>query len=187
MSIQYTNRKGETYFLRLKVSEQGRKSYYLSRSRGEQGVEKMPRGIEIYEDPVTGDVVLRKKERCRITDLEKYRLNKFFRSFQPGMHFLVDIQNASIVIFEGSASLAETLGRNGFMKAGPIDPVHLGDSVPVARFRLFHESRRLFQVDRYTHFEGQGVWQEVGNGPCRLEHALNLFSSRFEMALQPSE
>jgi len=59
MSIKYTNRIDQKYYLHVGETKTGKPTYYFSMNAGGPLGESVPRGFEIYENP-NGQVFLRK-------------------------------------------------------------------------------------------------------------------------------
>lgn len=71
MPISYTNRKGETYYVRTAKSKNGVRYYAIkSLPKADEIVNKMPEGFSFYEFPTDARVMLCKTKVSIITDKE---------------------------------------------------------------------------------------------------------------------
>jgi hypothetical protein len=73
-NIEYTNRRGQVYYLYQGVTKTGKPKYYFSMSLKEEGITAIPDGYEIYENP-NAQIFLRKKEPA-LTNSYLYLKNK---------------------------------------------------------------------------------------------------------------
>ena len=58
MSVEYVNRKDDTYFLQVRKTKTGKPNYYFGRKLTGIPVDELPEGYEIYENPKDGQVYL---------------------------------------------------------------------------------------------------------------------------------
>ncbi len=56
MPVTHVNRRGDTYYLIRGQTKTGKAKYHFSKKAGEQAVEAIPSGYEIYEKPDTAQV-----------------------------------------------------------------------------------------------------------------------------------
>jgi len=80
-TVQYVNRRGDKYYLRIRPSQVGGgRQYTFSRKPSGTPVEAIPDGYEIRELPDSGQVVLRKIKPSAIAPLERQLIGSAVRS-----------------------------------------------------------------------------------------------------------
>jgi hypothetical protein len=75
MTISYTNRRGQTYYLHMGRTKTGKPRFYFSQNQYGDLADAVPAGYEIYEHP-EGQVHLRRELPKLITDEEIALLEK---------------------------------------------------------------------------------------------------------------
>src|SRR5437870_13149885 len=96
MPLEYTNRKGDVYYLHGGKTPTGRPKYYFSRESGDGLVDAVPAGHEIWESPTGGLVYLRKVKPAIIKPFEREMVCEAIRRRATLEHFLVDVQKNSL-------------------------------------------------------------------------------------------
>jgi hypothetical protein len=69
--IQYTNRRGDRYYVVQGKTKTGKPKFYCSKKPGGVGVERLPEGMELREDPQSAVVTVRKARPTRIAPVER--------------------------------------------------------------------------------------------------------------------
>lgn len=157
MGIEYTNRRGEKYYLLQGKTKTGKPKFYVSRKTGGVPVEEMPEGYELYEHPERGLVSVRKIRPSRITAEERRFVEEQTRLLAEIQYFRVDVQDDSLVIWtpatDPAASVA-LLSRmfGGFPEGEEAERDWIGNHatyLPMLRFTLADEDERLYSVARW--------------------------------------
>jgi len=176
MAVEYTNRKGDVYYLHAGKTRTGKPRYFFSRKPSDAPVDAVPAGHEIYESPEMGLVVLRKAKPVAVTPFEREMVCDGIRRDAQLEHFLVDAQGNDLTVYLPTASedlphvLAEGLGlvsprklleaSESIMRRSPY--------VKMMRFVLVDENERLFHVERWCFLGGIDTWIFL-DGPAPLE------------------
>jgi hypothetical protein len=153
--IEYVNRLGETYYLLQGTTKTGKPKYYVSRKTKGTPADKMPEGFEFYENPERGLVSLRKIRPSPILPIERQTIEREAR--RAGIeYFLVDVQEESLVVYTPGNDPAETVNALSKM-LGPFAGLQRdwiaqrGYYMPMFRFTLVDEKRRLFAAERWCY------------------------------------
>jgi hypothetical protein len=150
VAIQHVNRRGDTYYLHCGKTKTGKPKWFFSKKKDGNLADAVPEGYEVYENP-NAQVFLRKIVPQLVTPEEIATVEKGIRV----KHFIVEAKKDAIVVFlphQDADSVMERLR--------PLMPFGLGFSstfkveqhlhyMPMMRFVLQDEERRLFSVDRW--------------------------------------
>src|SRR5437899_2799337 len=109
MPIEYVNRRGDRYYVLQGKTKTGKPRYYASRKPEGVGVEHMPDGYEIYEHPEQGLVSVRKVRPSSVLPAEREALVRWTRELAGLSHFIVDVQEDSLVIYTAGADSAASV------------------------------------------------------------------------------
>lgn len=99
MGIQHTNRSGQVYYLQVKQTPTGRTAYAFARKLTGTAVEVLPEGYEVFEDPETAQVHLRKIRPSSITPAERELLENTLRKLAPPPYCRVVVDRDSLVVY----------------------------------------------------------------------------------------
>jgi hypothetical protein len=154
MSLRYVNRMGKTYYLMQGETRTGKPRYWFATEPGSGLAEAVPAGYEIYERPENGQVLLRRARPQPIGDLEKRTVEEGIRKHARLPHFIVSIEDDSIVVHlpDLDASEASRLVE-GFRPVA--DPAQVENWVrhsrysKMMRFVLADAAKRRFTVERW--------------------------------------
>ena len=157
MTLEYTNRKGDRYYVFQGWTKTGKPKYYCSRKRSRSNVEKLPNDFEIYEHPQNGIVSIRRARPSRLTPIECEFVKEQIRS-QAGLeHFIVDQSNYSFVVYVCDRS-PEDVNEMIEVMCGPwVANVESKRQFlfqqatysPAFRLTLTDDSERLFCIERW--------------------------------------
>lgn len=166
MSVEYVNRRGETFYLCEKQDGE-RHRFFFSTAQEANQLDKIPEGYEIYEDP-EGDPHLQRKDSLKIKSegrsLVEKKLEKIDHLNRLPNYHLVDVRNGSITIFildqtpEVMADVNKfvpeaVLGNlEEFLNQEPTYTAHM-------KFELADESERKYRVYRRL-FYGDQKYEE---------------------------
>jgi hypothetical protein len=99
MAVEYTNRRGDTYYLQAGKTPTGKPRYWFGRRLTGEQVEAMPAGYEVCEHPERGLVSLRKMRPTEISRLDRNILSDGIRRYAALEHFIVDVDGDSLVVY----------------------------------------------------------------------------------------
>jgi hypothetical protein len=186
MAYEHCNRCGDVYLLQAGQSRTGKPRYYFGRKLTGRPVEEVPAGFEVFESPESGQVYLRRRRATRIARIEREIVGEGIRRLANAKHFLVDVQEDSLVVYLPTQSVDE-IDRLVCHLAGP----H-ALQVPrcrEARDRIIRESRyekmmrflltdpqqRLFEVERWCFRSWCDGWIHLA-GPAGLSDLVEWFA-----------
>lgn len=179
MGIEYVNRRGEKYYLLQGKTKTGKPKYYVSRKPEGVPVEQMPERYELYENPERGLVSVRKIRPSKITAEERAFLEEQTRTLAGLEFFIVDVQDDSLVVYtpgtdpsEVWSSFEDILG--GFLNLCAEKKRWLGTHahyLPMLRFSLRDEDKRLFSAERWCFRGGIDDWHFLAGAKPLKRHA----------------
>lgn len=161
MAIEYINRKGKKYHLRIGKTKTGNPKYFFSME--EEGVlaDSIPDGYEIYENP-NAQVFLRRIPLRVFTDEEISIVENGVKNYSNLKDFKVDVKKNAIVVFtpdQDIDSLKDILSENrlfGNLELGRLlEDKFLADPElgPLIKKRLYDNSRleqKLIKILTYS-------------------------------------
>jgi hypothetical protein len=169
--VEYTNRKGKTYYLHVGKTKLGNSRYHFSMEPPAEFVKEIPEGYEIYENP-NAQVFLRKIVLNEILDEEMAILEKELGAYAKPTKCIIDTKGKVITIFWtdqggskmgelsslfGMARMAEFYGSNAYF-------------TPIFRFTLVDPQERLFIAERFCFRGSIDDWMHLlGGGPDSLQ------------------
>ena len=170
MPLEYENRMGHLYYLHEGKTRTGKPRYYVSRSLEGNPIESVPEGYEIHELPERAQVVLRKVTHTAIKPFEREQVEQGLRRYGGLNHFVVDVQEHSLVVYLPSMSEAECAEIVADL-AGPM-PLSTSRRLDEKRERLLRRSpyekmlrfvltspdRRLFRAERWCYRGSIDCW-----------------------------
>lgn len=176
MTIQYTNRRGQIYYLYQGITKTNKPKYFFSTKKNGDGLEIIPDGFEIYENP-NAQVFLRKKEPPLITELEKQTVINEIKKNACIQHYIVDVKKDYITIytaqsnplFEQSSWLAE------LRQLRNLQPSLIGlNYAAEMRFQLVDVEGRYFMAERFCYRGSIDDWITISE-PERLSRLVKQF------------
>jgi hypothetical protein len=183
MSLEYTNRKGDRYYVLQGRTKTGKPKYYCSRKSDGQRVEALPSNFEIYEHPVSALVSVRKVKPSRLLPAEAEFLKEQVRKLSGLEYFIVDHDADSLIVYvcdRAPDAVNDLLER----LMGP-----LGDHAeanrqwiaahapysPMFRFTLANEEERLFHLERWYYRGSIDDWIHIMVPPGPLDELAEEF------------
>ena len=167
------------YYLQAGKTRTGKPRYWFGRKLTGERVQSVPAGYEIYEQPETGQVSLRKPKPTEISELERDIVADGLRRDAGLEHFIVDVQDNSLVVYlPGMSERAADRLLN--VLAGPFSAMSprvqeckaqlmkTSDYTKMMRFLLVNAEERVFAVQRWCFRGSVDDWIWVG-GPARLD------------------
>lgn len=165
--IEYTNRRGDRYYVLQGTTKTGKPKYYCSKKRRGVGVERLPDGYELREDPVRATVTVRKVRPTRIATIERELVERLAGEL-TATRTLVDVDGDSIVVYATHVSKREVdawcvdLGPFGKSRA-EIEAILAknSDYSPMFRFTLIDEDERVFAAERWCFRGSIDDWIDI--------------------------
>lgn len=171
MSIKYTNRKGQTYFLCQGRTKTGKPRYYFAKNPADTLLEKIPDGYTIQES-VNGVVSLA-KERPQLlkpkeietiqTTLNNHPKKKNYRlSIKPDRLEIYERVGPDIVELMATWEARDfTLVTPAMKKSAEVEESRYAQFTPVMRFILTDVERRGFRVQRMCYRGSIDDWIDI--------------------------
>ena len=178
MSLEHTNRKGDTYILQSGKTRTGKARYWCGRKLTGEPVDAIPKGYELREDPANALVTLRKVRPTEISLLEKELLAEGIRKHAGLEHFIVDVDGDSLVVYlpgigEDDADRMLNMfsvrlpGTSPRMRAAKASMIRDSNYTKMLRFTLMNPAERTFVVHRWCFKGSIDDWIWLG-GPAAL-------------------
>ena len=166
MAIEYTNRKGDVYYLHAGKTRTGKPNYYFSRKPDGERVESVPSGCEVYESPEAGLVYLRKVKPVAVLPFEREMVCEGIRRYAKLDYFIVEAQGNALTVYLPTIAddlpimLAEARGFFSPEKLRSERDWRMRQSayVKMMRFVLVDQDERLFRVERWCFLGGIDNW-----------------------------
>jgi len=178
MPIEYTNRKGQTYYLHRSMTKTGKPKYFFSMRKDGQFVDAIPDGFEIYENP-NARVFLRRVQPKIISDEEVAVVKKGMNRFCELKYYQIDVKKDTIIIFvpdQNIEALSKLLSTVSFKTGSKVQEV-LSSFItysPTLRFILIDKEKREFLVQRYCFLGSIDDWIDICE-PGSLENLVSRY------------
>jgi hypothetical protein len=177
-AVEYTNRRGDTYYLQAGKTRTGKPRYWFGRKLTGEPVDRVPAGYEIYEHPEAGLVSLRKTKPTEISQLDRDILSDGIRRYAGLEHFIVDVAGNSLVVYlpgmddrEADRALSVLANLRSLlsprMQAAKESMIQTSSYTKMMRFELVNADERVFVVQRWCFRGSVDDWIWVG-GPAAL-------------------
>lgn len=160
MTLEYTNRKGQRYFVMQERTKTGKVKYYCGKTLNAEGVAELPAEFEIFEHPQTGIVTIRKALQSRILPAEKQFLKEQVGKLSDVESFIIETTEDSLIVHTSEQDRKD-IDQILMRLAGPFvteqqrqDFVSTSSFHPMFRFKLEDEAERLFALERWC-FRGR--------------------------------
>ncbi|MFP4477736.1 MAG: hypothetical protein ACLFOY_19425 [Desulfatibacillaceae bacterium] len=180
MAVTHKNRKGMTYYLHEHKTRTGKPRYVFSTKKGDNLVESLPPGYEIYESPKDGRVFLRKARPTEISEIEKKLVEKHLGKLPSPGNYIVDLEQDAIVVYEadrdtdhidsiigGFMNTGELKGRRDKGRGGEQMARSMSTFSAKMRFVLSQKDLRWYRVERFCYLGGIEDWIDL-EGPDSL-------------------
>jgi len=172
MTLQYTNFKGETYYLHKGTGKKGGSQYSFSRKEAGSPVKSIPEGYEIYEDP-NGRVFLRKIVPTKIAKEEISVVENSIQQYAKIKHYKTDVKGKVVTVYlpdQEIDDLWSCFDSLVFMNRSSLDK-SLKDILtysPALRFVLTDQKERNFRVERAGFLDDDWVLLDGSNDLQKL-------------------
>ncbi|EKU97016.1 hypothetical protein Lepto7375DRAFT_1050 [Leptolyngbya sp. PCC 7375] len=170
MTITYTNRSLQTYYLHQGTTKTGKPKYFFSKKSEGNLVEQIPDGFEIYENP-NAQVFLRRIPKKIITDAEVQVVKQGMENFSKVKPFIIDVKKEIIYIFISKGNtdqLSEMIRSTAVPFNRDADTIEqlIQQSMRYTsdlRFTLIDKQNRRFQTERYCYLGSIDDWIYIGH------------------------
>ena len=169
MALQYTNRKGSTYYLHRRKTKNGKVRFVFAKSVGDGALDALPDRHKVRES-INGVVsVISVVQATPVTELEEQAVRSAMAKLNLD-EYRLEIRGNAITIFEPDRRVADLAEL--FVGVSPFGPSKQAvdnlarrvDYSPVLRFVLDDRSTRTFHIERMT-YRGEGGWSyPLGHG-----------------------
>jgi hypothetical protein len=166
MAVEYTNRKGQKYYLHQGSTKTGKPKYFFSMKSEGTLVKTIPDGFEIYENP-NAQVFLQRTQPQIITNQEIATVENGMKEFSSLQHYRIDVKKDTIYIYtadQDENKLSEML--KSFPSAKNTDIQNIINSnitySAMLRFVLFDDHKRIFAAERYCFLGSVDDWINIG-------------------------
>jgi len=147
VTVQYTNFRGDEYFLHVRKTSKGNPSYYFKKDDPSSSIDEIPDGYEIYEHP-NGRVFLTKKSKKKIDEEEVQIVDKAMKAYSPIKDFKLDVKQKSIYIYTYEKTIP--FDENPLIVEALSDPKYKTYDTKLC-FTLIDKETREFKVVRKSH------------------------------------
>jgi hypothetical protein len=165
--VTYTNRKGQTYYLRQGQTSKGNPKYHFAQHQeGGDLVDEIPAGYEIYENP-NGRVFLRRIPAQTITPEEVTAVRGGMQRYGHLERFIIDVKKNAILVYTPDQDVDMLLDAlssiAGLIPGGAQEKLEsILTYSPMLQFVLVDKANRLFQAYRFTFFSDFDDWMPIG-------------------------
>lgn len=151
MTVQYTNFRGDVYYLHVRQTKKGNPSYYFKKEDQNTEVTSIPEGYEIYEHP-NGRVFLTKKSTKSITNEEINLLQQCMEENSPIRDFKLDVKKNTVFIYTYENPMP--FNENPVIVEALSDPKYKTYHTELC-FTLIVKHTRTFQVEQRKYTGGK--------------------------------
>jgi hypothetical protein len=169
--VEYTNRKGKTYYLHVGKTKKGNPRYHFAMQAPTDLVKEIPEGYEIYENP-NAQVFLRKILPKEILDEEMAVLEKELRAHAKPTKYIIDTKGKVITVFWNSQSGPKMGDLSSFFGLARMEEFYESHAhfTPIFRFTLVDPQERLFIAERFCFRSSIDDWAHIlSGGPDSLQ------------------
>ena len=178
VGVEYTNRKGKTYYLHVGKTKKCNPRYHFSTQALGELVREIPEGYEIYENP-NAQVFLRKIGPKEILDEEMAILEKELKAHAKPTKFKVDVRGKVVTIFWTNQSDPKMGDLCSFFGMARTEEFYERNAcfTPIFRFTLVDSQDRLFIAERFCFRGSIDDWMHLlGGGPDSLQTLVKKFA-----------
>jgi hypothetical protein len=167
MTVQFTNRRDQTYFLHVGQTKAGKPKYCFSRKAQGELATSIPAGFEIYEHP-SGQMYLRRITPQVIRDDKLELVEQELQRQAVALVVRVERKGKTITVY---ASQDDDANRDMLTHmAIPASRHKIDDFLvksarlsPAMQFILVDKEQRLFQTQRYCYRSSYEGWIDRGS------------------------
>jgi hypothetical protein len=168
MAYQYTNRRGDVYFVQAK-KRGGKIAYSAARKPSGRLIDHLPDGYEIYEKPDTAQVFVRKIKESRILPMERRLVEASVHALGKPDHFIVEVEDqcvivhmtdedhdATLMLMRRVTPMTEETARSARQYM-----IRNGRYHKMLRFTLTEEKSRKFSAERWRFLGSMDGWHHL--------------------------
>lgn len=163
MPITHTSRTGKIYYLHTGPKRGGGVQHFFSTKSSGALADELPEGFEIHES-VNGQVFLQRKQPKLIRDDETAIIERGLEKPRGDNLYQLEARGKTLTIFEGQDRLGGL--REAFPWIGSQKKAAMREQfavyLPVMRFILVDEEKRLFSPERYCFRGNTDDWIFIG-------------------------
>ena len=170
MVIEFKNIKKETYYIKSRKTKKGNTTYYMTRKKDEECLNKLPKDYEVFERFDTGMMFIRKLKKSNIRIEEIKCIENELRSNTSIIDYKLDINGDEIKIYvaekDDNNSIFEIFDRQFFSKE-KLELVrgYLKKYEEKMRINLkTRKTSREFEVMRYCYRGSIDDWITIDGG-----------------------
>lgn len=183
MALEYTNRKGQRYYVLQGRTKSGKPKYFCARKPGATPVDGLPDDFEIFEHPITALVTVRKVKPSRLLPFELDFLKEQIRNLSEVEHFIIDRSGDSFTIYicdinsdDVNRLLSRLIGPMGcHAESSRQWMIENAKYSPAFRFTLIDENERLFRTERWCYRGRIDDWITLTSRDRPLDELTNEF------------
>jgi hypothetical protein len=169
--VDFTNRKGKTYYLHVIKTKKGNPRYHFSVEPPTELVKEIPEGHEIYENP-NAQVFLRKVLLKEIPDEELEVLERELTARAKSKKYRIDVKGKVLTVFwtnQRGGDMGEFASLFGMARLEEFCDRYAPFS-PLLRFTLVDGQKRLFVAERFCFRGSIDDWMSlIDGGPDSFE------------------
>lgn len=178
MPVQYTNRKGQTFYLHQGVTKTGKAKYFFSMKSDGVLVDIVPDGFEIYENP-NAQVFLRRIQPKIIMDEEVALVEKGMKQFSKLKYYQIDVKKNVIIIFTADQDVDALSALSKYapnVKYLELQNLLIRSTTysPMLQFVLIDDKKRTFVTQRYCFLGSIDDWIQIGS-PDTLQNLVKKY------------
>ena len=178
--MEYVNRRGKRYYVLQGATKTGKPKYYCSQKADGLRVTQLPPEYEIYEQPSTAVVTVRKVKPSDIRGDEVEFITTQVRSLSKVEYFIVQRDGDSILVYTCDMSSQDmnelfgiTTGLQALLRVNPMiqastqmkakqaQMAALSQYTPMLRFTLTDAIHRIFLLERWCFRGSVDGWIEL--------------------------
>lgn len=184
MPLEYTNRKGDRYYVHQGLTKTGKTTYHCSRKPGGTPVDKLPAEFEVFEHPQSAIVSIRKVKPTRLTSTEFEFVKHQVHAHSGGEHAIFDWSGDSFTIYMCDLSFEEAdlvIDRlqSVFSRHGAASNrdwlLKTSNYSPAFRLTLVDEPHRLFTIERWCFRGAIDDWIILRDRPQQLKELADIY------------
>ncbi len=140
--LEFTNRRGDIYYVKSKLTKKGNTTYYMTKKKDEDCLNSLPEEYEVFEKPDTSVMYIRQKKEKMFDAKEIGFVEKALKENEEVAAFRLDIVGNMIKIYIADLETVE-----GFERVMERMSVMKGRAELINKFVRFEERMRIIKED----------------------------------------